>query len=282
MRDAGCALLVVLGGDGTHRAAARGWPDAPMIAVSVGTNNVFPGHDEPTVAGLAAGLVASGLVDVPSVAPQAKLVRIDVGRATTRRGAHGRVERIGGDPAVPTRTVDTPVAGPGTGPEAHGDLALVDAVLVDDRFVGARALLDPSRLRMAVVCRADPAAVGIAALAGLLAPCAAEDDGGVAVWFTALDRARIRVRAPIAPGLITPVGVERVARLDLGQVVRATGPAVLALDGERHVVLAPEQSVRFHVERQGPRVVDVARVLHLAATNGWLLDRVGPPPGRGS
>lgn len=266
MRAAGCAVVVVLGGDGTHRAAARGWPDAPMIAVSVGTNNVFPHDDEPTIVGLAAGLIAVGLVDVAGVATPSKLVSLDLG--------HGSPT---GDPG------HTPVAAHHTdhGDNDHDDndhdLALIDAVVVDERFVGARALLDPARLRMAVVCRADPAAVGITSIAGLLAPCAATDDGGVAVWFTALERAAIRVRAPIAPGLVLPVGVERVARLDLGEVVEASGPAVLALDGERHLALAPGRPVRFTVERRGPRVVDCARVLHLAAANGWLADH-GPSP----
>lgn len=42
MRALGCAVVVVLGGDGTNRAAAKGWPDAPVIPLSTGTNNAFP------------------------------------------------------------------------------------------------------------------------------------------------------------------------------------------------------------------------------------------------
>ena len=38
--DAGA--VVALGGDGTCRDVAIGWPDAPLIAISTGTNNVFP------------------------------------------------------------------------------------------------------------------------------------------------------------------------------------------------------------------------------------------------
>ncbi|MDY7100386.1 MAG: NAD(+)/NADH kinase [Actinomycetota bacterium] len=239
MRQAGCAVLVVLGGDGTHRAAAAGWPDAPMVTVSVGTNNVFPRHDEPTVAGVAAGLVAASMVDLAVVAPRTKVVAVEM-------------------------------------PGAPADLALVDAVTVDERFVGARALLDPARLRLAVVCRAEPAAVGISAVAGLLAPCADDRDGGVAVWFADPDHAPMCVRAPLAPGLVVPVGIEKITRVGLGEVVETTGPAVLALDGERHLPLAPDRPARFHVERRGPRVVDTVRVLDLAAEHGWMVDRDRP------
>ncbi len=55
--------VVVLGGDGTCRDVATGWPDAPLIAISTGTNNVFPSTVDGTTAGVAAALVASGAVD---------------------------------------------------------------------------------------------------------------------------------------------------------------------------------------------------------------------------
>ena len=55
MREAGCGALVVLGGDGTQRAVAKAWRDAPLVPLSTGTNNVFPLHVEATAAGLAAG-----------------------------------------------------------------------------------------------------------------------------------------------------------------------------------------------------------------------------------
>ena len=60
MREAGCGALVVLGGDGTSRAVARAWPDAPLVPLSTGTNNVFPVAVEATAAGAAAGDSAGG------------------------------------------------------------------------------------------------------------------------------------------------------------------------------------------------------------------------------
>ncbi len=44
LAELGCAPIVVLGGDGTCRDVALGAPHTTMIAISTGTNNVFPVH----------------------------------------------------------------------------------------------------------------------------------------------------------------------------------------------------------------------------------------------
>ena len=61
-RDAGCDVIVSLGGDGTNRIIARTWPEVPLVPLSTGTNNVFPVMVEATSAGVAAGLIANGSV----------------------------------------------------------------------------------------------------------------------------------------------------------------------------------------------------------------------------
>ena len=60
MRERGCGAVIVLGGDGTSRAITQVWRDAPLVPISTGTNNVFPMMIEATLAGAAAGLVATG------------------------------------------------------------------------------------------------------------------------------------------------------------------------------------------------------------------------------
>ena len=44
----GC--IITLGGDGTNRAVAKGCSRVPIVAISTGTNNVFPSMIEGTVA----------------------------------------------------------------------------------------------------------------------------------------------------------------------------------------------------------------------------------------
>ena len=56
LRERGAACIVVLGGDGTCRAAAKGAGDVPLLPVSTGTNNAFPQFIEGTLVGLAAAV----------------------------------------------------------------------------------------------------------------------------------------------------------------------------------------------------------------------------------
>lgn len=228
MRAAGAAVLLTLGGDGTNRAVARGWLEAPLVALSTGTNNVFPAMIEATVAGAAAGLVASGAVAAGEASRPAKRVRAEI--------------------------------------EGEGeDLALIDAVLVDERFVAARAVWSPATLRTLVLARAEPATVGLSAIGGLLQPVGPGEDCGLVVEAGPGGRPLL---APIAPGLYEPVRVTSLRRLQLGETVEVRGPGVLAFDGERERRLRDGQAARLTVLRDGPRVIDVGRVLALAACRG--------------
>lgn len=235
MQAMGCAVVLVLGGDGTSRAFARGWRDAPLIAVSTGTNNVFPVFAEATVAGAAAGLIASGFVDAAEVCRQCKLIDVEI--------------------------EDEPA-----------DIALIDAVISAERFVGARALMNADNLRHAILSRAVANAVGISALGGLLHPLSDTDDCGLYLGFGA---GEVDVHAPIAPGLYRSVAVNEIRELPLHERLELKAGGVLAFDGERERVIGPEQRITFSISRTGPAVVDIARALQLGAsrgayTTGWV------------
>jgi len=230
LRAAGCGAVITLGGDGTNRAFATGWRDAPLLPVSTGTNNVFPRFVEATLAGAAAGFVATGRAPLAESARRAKAVSVEI---------------AGEKP----------------------DLALIDAVLTQDRFVGARALLDADRGVLALLTRADPAGVGITSIGGLVAPVGDEDDAALLLEFG--EGAGI-VHAPIAPGFYQDVRVRSVRRIAFGEPVEVTGAGALAFDGERERVLAPGQRATLRVQRDGPWVIDVPRVLGRAAREGWL------------
>ncbi len=228
MREAGCGVVITLGGDGTNRAAVKGWRDVPVVAVSTGTNNVFPQMIEGTVAGAAAGLIAFGALSLGEVARQAKTIHV---------GIEGQED----------------------------DIALIDAVLLNEPFVGARAIWQPTTLRTLVLARADPAAVGLSAIGGLLSPLDDREDAGLLV--TVGDEGD-DLLVPIAPGLFEIVRVSSVRRIALGEAVEVEGPGVLALDGERECTLRGGQRARMRVMRDGPWVVDVRRAMALAACRG--------------
>jgi len=63
MKELGIGCVVTVGGDGTNRAVAKGDRSVPIVPLSTGTNNVFPVMAESTTAGIAAGVVAKGIVD---------------------------------------------------------------------------------------------------------------------------------------------------------------------------------------------------------------------------
>lgn len=145
------------------------------------------------------------------------------------------------------------------------DIALIVAVLMDETFVAARAIWNPARLRTVVLARAEPSAVGISAIGGLLHPVPETADIGLLVE---VGEGRDAVIAPIAPGLYSSVPVREVRELAMGEVVEVTGPGMLGLDGERERRLRPGMVAPLSVRRDGPRVVDVPLVMKLAACRG--------------
>jgi predicted polyphosphate/ATP-dependent NAD kinase len=139
--------------------------------------------------------------------------------------------------------------------EGEADLALVDVAVSPQRFVGARALWRAESVTELFVTRANPGAVGLSAIAGMLAP------GATGVHVTLGPGERIVV--PIAPGLVVGVEIASWALLD-GPVTIAAGAGCLALDGEREIERhATSASVRL---TDGPRRIDVDAVMQRAAT----------------
>ena len=228
-----CDAVVVLGGDGTARDAAIGWRDIPMVAISTGTNNVFPVFVDGTSAGLAAGLVASNVVTLA-------------------------------DGSTPAKILDVEVSGPGRD-EPVRDLAVVDVALIAEADTGARAVLDPARIRSVITTIAEPATTGLSTIAARVHPLRRDDAGAVHVDVGPGAR---RVRVPIVPGSFEDLDIAAVAVIPGGVTVELPGPGVLAFDGERKVILRPDDTARVTVRTDGPRVIDVRTVLSLAVARG--------------
>jgi predicted polyphosphate/ATP-dependent NAD kinase len=232
MQDLGVACIVSLGGDGTHRALAKAGGTTPILPLSTGTNNVFPYMIEGTLAGLAAGVIAQGLVTASEAVTQRPQLDVEV---------NGEVV----------------------------DLALVDAVVCDERFIATRAVWDASKVRLVVVARCLPAQIGFTALVGNLPRADAQHKGGMVIE-THPDAPT--VLAPIAPGLIVPVGVRRYTPLVAGGRVEVPGgPGTIALDGERERKIRRQDRVIICLNPLGPRVINPQLVLAQAAQQGVFL-----------
>jgi predicted polyphosphate/ATP-dependent NAD kinase len=236
MVKAGVGAIVVLGGDGTHRLVAGVCGETPVMALSTGTNNVFPEIREATVAGIATGLVAAG--------------RVCRDKAT-RRNKRLQVEVNG----VPS------------------GLAVVDISISNDSWTGAKALWRPEMLSQLFVTFAEPDAIGLSSIAGLLQPVSREARHGLRVDIGPIHAAKLVLKAPLAPGLIVPVGVMSFGEIYLGEPKRVRiQRGVIGLDGEREIEFQPDQSVVVRLDSAGPFTIDTERVMAMAAQNGLLLD----------
>ncbi len=231
-------VVITLGGDGTNRTIAKVWPEATLVPMSTGTNNVFPSLVEPTVAGAAAGLVANGFVDIDLVAPRSKMIHLGLA-------------------------------------DGSEDVALVDAVTLVNDFVGNRMPVDPRNLRQLLVSVARPDTIGVSSIAGLHTTCDVSEDAAVLVRCG--DGGRW-TNSPIAPGLYRNVPVLEVTRVGLGEEIDLVGPTTLAFDGDREHQISAEEPVVAVVRRDGPRVVNVRAALSEGASQGiFFSDSVADP-----
>ena len=228
----GVDVLVSLGGDGTNRAIARGWKDAPLIALSTGTNNAYAEMTEATAAGIAAAFVAQGQLPVDKVSSQSKTIHVSFNEGRKR------------------------------------SLALVDVVGTDDRFIGARAIVEPKQYVFAVLTQADAAKVGMVGVAGSCVHVGIDDECGVALTFNRGGSTPRTVKAAVAPGLVRTVEVGSVELIPLNTITSFVGPLVVAFDGEREEYLLKDQILKCVIQRDGPRQFNVSATLREAARVG--------------
>lgn len=232
MREAGVDCIITLGGDGTNRAIATECGEVPLVPISTGTNNVFPTMLEGTIAGMAAGVVATG--------------RADPHRSSIK---HNRLEVF----------VDG----------EYRDMALVDVAVSTERFVGARAIWDMSTLHQLFLTRASVTSIGLSAIGAQLKQIEPDSPEGLYMRFGPGGEA---VLAPVAPGAVTKVNIaEWTTITPSGSGVKVDlRPATIALDGERSFSLSPSATVEVKLGLDGPRVVDPERALALATQAGGL------------
>ena len=241
MEEMGVSCVITLGGDGTNRAVAKGSASIPIVAVSTGTNNVFPTMIEGTLAGLAAGLVVQGDLDLSRVTVVSKMLEVYI---------DGQYQ----------------------------DMALVDVALSRERFVATRAIWDMSTIYEVFLTRAEPSSIGLSSIGGRLQPLSLEEEGGLyyrladSVGTVAANRdpdTSIKVLAPIAPGMISTVPIADWRLLEEGERVPVEPRfCTIALDGERSISVTPDHKVEVGITRTGPPVVQVELVLETAAKLG--------------
>lgn len=222
-QGAGC--IITLGGDGTNRVVAKAVGKVPILPLSTGTNNVFPYTIEATVAGLAAGLIGTGKVSKDEATFQSTCLEVVVDGETV-------------------------------------DIALVDAVVSTDVFIGSRAIWKMDKIRQIFLNRASPASIGFSSIGGMLRTIEPDEPLSMALE---LGKIGDPVTAPIAPGIIKTVRVKTTRLMAPGEEMDITiTPCVIALDGEREVEIKKGQKAGVRLSVDGPLVVDVERTMAVA------------------
>ena len=227
--NVGC--IITLGGDGTNRVVAKGCRDIPIVAISTGTNNVFPNMIEGTVAGIAAGLVARKMVDKEKITYTSKLLEVQI---------DGQLEEI----------------------------ALIDVAVCSELFIGSRALWNLDHIQEIILTRAEPDCIGMSAIGGLLRPIGPREEQGIHVR---LGSGNASVLVPVAPGLVTRINWREFRLLSLqDEVCLDPQDCTIAVDGERQLEVRRDQKVSVRLTNRGPVVVDIRGCLHEASRRGVL------------
>lgn len=230
----GVGAVIVLGGDGTCRAVAKGTTRIPLMPISTGTNNVFPCMIEATVAGLAAGLIAGGVVSQQDgVYRSCRLEVVEKGTVI--------------------------------------DTALVDVAVYNDLFVASRAIWDMTKVTQIFLTRCCPESIGLSSIGGQLLTITPHEAKGL---HLALGNGSRSVTAAIAPGLLQAVTLTSAEQMLLGEAFEVvTVPCVLALDGEREIEVRKGRTVSIRLSAQGPLVIDVARTMAAAQRSGVFIKK---------
>jgi predicted polyphosphate/ATP-dependent NAD kinase len=232
MADLDVACIITLGGDGTNRMVAKACGDIPLLPISTGTNNVFPYMIEGTLAGMAAGILADQ--------------------------ALFREEGLQQKPVLEIYRDDQLL-----------DIALIDIVVTDDAYVGSRAVLEIDSIREIFLSRNTPACIGFSSLASLLNGYPRKGETGMHIE---IGQGGKKVLAPIAPGMIERLSIASYEPLRPKKKIDINTRAgrMLALDGEREIDVYDQDKLSVCLNPKGPKVVDVEKVLSIAAKTNYL------------
>jgi len=234
LENMGVGCIISLGGDGTNRAIAKAIVNVPLLPISTGTNNVYPEMIEGTIAGITAAVVASRGYDCSILCQKDK-----------------RIEICKDDRII--------------------DIALIDAVVSTENFVGARAIWDISNISDIFVTRANPKSIGFSSIAGFMTRVTRENDFGLRIKLG--NSGGKVIKAPVSAGVVEEVHIVESEKIPVGEeyIYEAKAAGTIALDGEREITVKKGENVTFKVSRNGPYKIDVRKTLEVAQDTGFFI-----------
>lgn len=233
LESLGVDCVVVLGGDGTHRLVAKKIRTVPLIGVSTGTNNAYPEMIEGTVVGMAAAAVASGKIDLIHSCNRDKIIEIYLNNK-------------------------------------FADIALMDAVISDEIFIGAKAIWDIEHIKQIIVSKCHPASIGFSSIVGVNCRIDSTDDFG---GLLKIGGGSNHFYAPISAGTIIEIEAEypEIIKLNSSVYWKSDFSGIVAVDGEREIRFFEGDQLEFKITRNGPWHVDVKKTLETALKSGFFI-----------
>ena len=229
MKEIGAQAIITLGGDGTVRVAAKGAGDIPILPISTGTNNVLPKFIEGTVAGLAAGRFAcSDPAQRQTFVKRQKKINIYI---------NGKLR----------------------------DIALVDLVLIAGSHIGSKAVWESDKLFQVAATQGSLINIGFSSIIGNFKTIYPEDPFGCIATLRNKSKYDYQVSAVIGPGMIENFKLSDVKTMSPGKRYRILSKrqAVIALDGEREIVLNENDKAEIELSLEGPYFLDHKKILEL-------------------
>ena len=232
MEDKKIGCVVVLGGDGTNRLAAKYLKTVPLIGVSTGTNNAYPKMLEGTTVGIAAAVVASKGYDTNLSCRKDKIIEI-----------YKNGEFI--------------------------DICLMDAVISNEQYIGSKAIWDLDNIKKIIVSNCHPASIGFSAIVGVNKHIDERDDFGAVLN---LNSGENKFLAPVSAGKVTELSSGDLEIIQLNQSIdwEAKFKGIIAADGEREIVFNIGDKFKFKITRGGPIHVDVRKTMEAAVAEGFF------------
>ncbi|MCC3144078.1 NAD(+)/NADH kinase [Halanaerobium sp. Z-7514] len=232
MEEKGVDVIIVLGGDGTNRVVVKALKNTAVLSLSTGTNNVFPIMAESTMLGLAAGLYTK-------FTPEER-------------------EKV----TQPIKCIYIIKDG------EIVDIALIDAVVVNESYIGSKALWHVELLEEILVTRSTSYDIGMVSIAGRLTDVGVLDNGGA---FIRIGDSEHKVKAAIAPGVIKTIPIKDWKKIKQEEVIELPKKKrIIALDGEREVVVKKDEKLKMQLTYAPARFLDYKAALELADSKKML------------
>ena len=231
MEKLGVQVLIVMGGDGTNRLAAKATKNIPIIAVSTGTNNVYPTFSEGTSVGTAAAFIATYGYDIPGI--------------------------------IRDKQLEIYVNG------EFKDIATVDVLICKNPFTGSKAVWKIEEIEDIMVCRTRSVAIGFSSIIGCQVFCNDDDDFGWRTIVGRGD-VKIRPQFEPGKIVPMQVEAPQKLELDKPYVFKKDYNGTIALAGERTVAFKAGDEIAVKVTRDGPLRAELATVMNEAVRRGFF------------